>query len=151
MTDAPKISLADLMARTTKLQEDAQLAKMLRDDAKQAVKNAKTVDAKAAARRELEAANAEARKLENEGIWEASALILRVKYWTCTCGAHGKMPQGIFIRYTNGLWPTAHQDRAVRSESEGNQLPRRQVIEGEDVVICHNCAPSHGFTAFTKG
>ena len=78
--------------------------------------------------------------------WRSTAIVLLLDCWTCSCGHHGASPQGMFFYQEHTR--VANSTRLVppRSESLGNDLPKRIKYDHRIVSVCDNCCNDAGFT-----
>lgn len=77
--------------------------------------------------------------------WRSTALVLVYDHWECACGNHGKSPQGMFFFQEHTRLANATRIVPPRSESEGNDLPKRIKLEHRVVAVCPECAGEAGF------
>lgn len=114
--------------------------------AKDAIKAAEVKVKKARSEPEREAAQSEVQDMLAIVDWRTTALVLVMDTWDCACGAHDQSPQGMFFYQEHTRIANATRLTPPRSESEGNDLPKRIKLEHRIVAICGYCAPAAGFT-----
>jgi len=153
MTDAkPLISLEALTLRANARIETAKAADELRKAATKKVRDSKTVDARQAAREELQQANAQAMRMEAELEWIPQYLVLHQQRWRCTCGREGNTPLGLFIRYQHSRMSRTIRDAAITKESgaDYNELPKRIKLVEANAIVCSGCSFSRGFEEYLE-
>lgn len=109
--------------------------------AKQATAQSKTAKTSAA----RDASLAEARRISNELDWRPTALVFVTDEWECACGEVGSTPAGMFIYKRHTRMANAFTLSAVRSESEGNELPRLIKYTERFISVCPSCCGTLGF------
>lgn len=140
MNAAQQTSLDALKARATKRVELEQAEK----EAKARVKAAKSHEEKFAANREADAIRA----LID---WRPVALAQRIEHWTCSCGAEGRAPGGLFVFSEHVRWANATRFAAPKSQGEIDAaLPRKVAVVEKTVAVCPECGPRFGFTTLLR-
>jgi hypothetical protein len=115
-----------------------------------------TVAAKAAApkpthpkRSEVPTLDPEADDTPMRSEWATVALVLRVERWSCSCGAHGDAPLGLFLLQEHARHLGSTRMQAVpthRGAGPTDHLPLRTLTDSHPVALCSVCGPGLGFT-----
>lgn len=89
---------------------------------------------------------AEVMALQNLADWNTVALVLRHDSWTCTCGASGIAPGGLFLAQEHSRMANCSRLAATALSPDVEHLPRRQQTVERKVGFCFFCATTGGFT-----
>lgn len=146
----PLISLEALTQRANARIETAKAAEELRKAATKKVRDSKTVDARQAAREELQQANAQAMRMEAELEWIPQYLVAHIQRWRCTCSREGHTPLGLFIRYQHSRMTRTTRDAAITKEAgaDYNELPKRIKLVEANAIVCSGCMLTRGFEEY---
>jgi len=82
--------------------------------------------------------------------WRSTALVLLMDTWDCACGAHDQSPQGIYLHQEHTRMANSTRLTPIRSQRDGNDLPKRVKLEHRIVAVCGYCAPELGFERFLE-
>lgn len=118
--------------------------------AKDTLKAAEVKLKKARSEPEREAARDEVAEMMAIVDWHTTALVLVIDAWHCSCGNTGRSPQGLFLHQEHTRLANSTRLIPPRSESDGNELPRRIKQNEREVVLCSACAWDNAFTKYLE-